>query len=178
MFILKHCSELNTVNLHNRRRIWVIWVCLSFLLVFDYDHLYLPRMSSETLCCSFSESQMSLCQRLWLLDLSAVCVFLCLCLCYVCCIWLFIDSSFMTADPTPASPCAPPPSSCTTLPSSQPHLPGGGHLLRGLLFHRSHGCYCSCRQDSHLLKEERFQQSAGRPQAGQKHSPAQTGNRK
>lgn len=69
-------------------------------------------------------------------------------------------------------------SSRPALPSGQPHLPGGRHLLRGLLLHRRHDRHRDYCQDPHLVEEERLQRPARRPQAGQEHPAAQTGNRK
>lgn len=70
------------------------------------------------------------------------------------------------------------PSSRTPDAAPQPDVPGGPDLLRGLLSHLYDGGDCRAGQNAQHIQEERLQQPDGRPQAGQEHPAAQTGNRK
>lgn len=129
-------------------------------------------------------------QRVWLLNIVRHCwfiiifVYTCVTALVIPCCELILSWFVPLADSWQLTLLLPAPlscrctSSCHTVPPVQQHLLGGGDLLCGLLSNRHHDHHRDHPQDSGLLKEERLQQSAGCPQAGQKHSSAQTGNRK
>lgn len=105
--------------------------------------------------------------------------------------WLTVVDGALDAMPTPEPGCRllcrrltvglsclfSPPGGCraATLAAALPDLPGDLHLLPGLLHHRHLHRHRRGLQALLRAEEERLQQPAGRPEAGQEHPAEETG---
>lgn len=149
LFLLKPWSVSKTVKLSNTEH---ALQCFSSWILNIWLWPPWPRMLGVYIpCMSVSEAlafRLVSCVFGW--DLCFICFAVCLqaSVCLVCLSMYsqFFHDSWPHPSLTPLTLC-PFLTSHPTLPSSQPHLPGSGYLLCGVLFHRHHGCHRSHRQN-------------------------------